>query len=223
MKFAYLALLPILLAPEALLPLEYVASAQAGPQQRPPGNSGGGQKPGKPQPGRPGSGNPGHPGNPGGGSPGRPGDGNPGRPGTGNPGRPGTGNPGRPGGGNPGGPGIGNPGRPGIGNPGRPGQGGRPPVANKPYRPGSGRPPSFRPIRQPGFRYPSGHRYRRWTVRALLPAIFLGASYRFYDYAAVGVGPPPPGYYWVRYGPDLLLVQRGTRRITDVIYGAFYR
>jgi Ni/Co efflux regulator RcnB len=96
-------------------------------------------------------------------------------------------------------------------------------VATKPYRPGSGRPPSFRPIRQPGFRYPAGHRYRRWTVRALLPAIFLGASYRFYDYAAVGVGPPPPGYYWVRYGPDLLLVQRRTRRITDVIYGAFYR
>ncbi|WP_231636068.1 RcnB family protein [Novosphingobium sp. ST904] len=32
----------------------------------------------------------------------------------------------------------------------------------------------------------------------------------------------PPGYYWVRYGPDLLLVDRRTRRVVDVIYSAFY-
>ena len=30
------------------------------------------------------------------------------------------------------------------------------------------------------------------------------------------------GYRWVRYGPDLLLVQLGTGYIADTIYGAFY-
>jgi Ni/Co efflux regulator RcnB len=35
------------------------------------------------------------------------------------------------------------------------------------------------------------------------------------------VGRPPKGYRWVRYGPDLLLVNVRTGRISDVIYGAF--
>ena len=38
----------------------------------------------------------------------------------------------------------------------------------------------------------------------------------------MGLEPPPPGYRWVRYGPDLLLVNVRTRRVADVIYGAFY-
>jgi len=38
----------------------------------------------------------------------------------------------------------------------------------------------------------------------------------------LGLGPPPHGFVWVRYGPDLLLVNRRTGRIVDVIYGAFY-
>jgi len=38
----------------------------------------------------------------------------------------------------------------------------------------------------------------------------------------MGLEPPPRGYRWVRYGPDLLLVNIRTRRVADVIYGAFY-
>ncbi len=99
-----------------------------------------------------------------------------------------------------------------------PGNGHRPPP---PYRPGAGRSPHFRPIHGPAFRYPSGYRYRRWTVGLLLPHLFLSSAYYYDNYPALGVGPPPPGCRWVRYGPDLLLVDVRTGRIRDVLYGAF--
>jgi Ni/Co efflux regulator RcnB len=92
---------------------------------------------------------------------------------------------------------------------------------NRPYRPGH-RPPHFRPIHRPGFQYPHGYRYRRWHIGLFLPHIFLSAPYYWTDWAALGLYPPPPGFVWVRYGPDLLLVNRHTGRIRDVIYGAFY-
>ena len=55
-----------------------------------------------------------------------------------------------------------------------------------------------------------------------MPRLFLSNQYYFYDYYALGIGQAPRGYVWVRYGPDLLLIQRRTGRIVDVIYGAFY-
>ncbi|WP_157215017.1 RcnB family protein [Flavisphingomonas formosensis] len=103
------------------------------------------------------------------------------------------------------------PGRPGGGNGVRP-----------PHRPGQGRPPNFRPIQRPPFHYPHGYRYRRWSIGLLLPRIFLSTAYYFGDWNSLGVGAPPRGYRWVRYGPDLLLVRTRDRRIVDVIYGAFY-
>lgn len=119
------------------------------------------------------------------------------------------------------------PGRPGGPQvqPPRPGNGMRPPQPHrpgKPHRPGAGRPPHFKPVHGRPFHYPRGYRYRRWTVGLLLPSLFLSSAYYYDQYAAMGVGPPPPGYRWVRYGPDLLLVQVRTGRIADVIYGAFY-
>lgn len=56
----------------------------------------------------------------------------------------------------------------------------------------------------------------------MLPAIFLGSAYYYDRYDDLGIGGPPYGYRWVRYGPDLLLVETGSGRIADVIYGAFY-
>lgn len=98
----------------------------------------------------------------------------------------------------------------------------RPPHKWPIWRPGQPRPPHFRPIHRPGWHYPHGYHYRRWTIGLLLPTLFLSRNYYFYDYDTLGIGPPPYGYRWVRYGPDLLLVQRSTGRIADVIYGAFY-
>ena len=100
--------------------------------------------------------------------------------------------------------------------PNRPNRPGRPV-----YQPGH-RPPSYHRIRGPIFRYPRGYSYRRWVIGAILPHIFLSNYYYWSNWAALGLLPPPPGYVWVRYGPDLLLVNRYTGRIADVIYGAFY-
>jgi Ni/Co efflux regulator RcnB len=142
-------------------------------------------------------------------------------------------------------------GRPGSGRPGadRPG-GDRPDAApNNPapgprppaHRPPTARPPVARPpygrrpphrflsgggwhhsIRGPAFRYPPGFSYRAWTTGAILPSIFLNPSYYFDDYAPLGLGPPPAGYRWVRYGPDLLLVNVFTGRVADVVDGVFF-
>jgi hypothetical protein len=98
---------------------------------------------------------------------------------------------------------------------------GRPPPLG-PHRPGTGRPPGFRPIRGPTWRYPRGYRYRRWAIGLVLPSLFLAPNYYYEDYWRMGLEGPPWGYRWVRYGPDLLLVDTRTGRIEDAIYGAFY-
>jgi len=71
------------------------------------------------------------------------------------------------------------------------------------------------------FVYPGGWGYRRWAVGAALPALFLAPAYYYSDWGAMGLTAPPPGFQWVRYGPDLLLVDTNTGQISDVIYGAF--
>lgn len=81
---------------------------------------------------------------------------------------------------------------------------------------------SYNPIRGPLFRYPPGYGYRRWGIGAFLPGLFFASTYYYDDWRGLGIEPPPPGRRWVRYGPDLLLVNLRTRRVEDVIYGAFY-
>jgi Ni/Co efflux regulator RcnB len=77
-------------------------------------------------------------------------------------------------------------------------------------------------IRGPVYRYPPGFAYRRWASGGFLPPIFLAAPYFYDSFSTLGLGPPPPGYRWVRYGPDLLLVNVVTGRIADVVDGVFY-
>ena len=72
------------------------------------------------------------------------------------------------------------------------------------------------------FVYPHGWAYRRWVVGAALPPLFLAPAYYYSGWAGLGLPPPQPGFQWVRYGPDLLLVNVGTGQVVDVIYGAFY-
>jgi len=103
--------------------------------------------------------------------------------------------------------------------PGKPGYGANRP--RPPHRP-SVRPPSFKPIHRPGWRYPPGYSYRRWAVGQVVPRLFLSQPYSFRDYASLNLGGPPNGYRWVRYGPDLILVNTRTGRIRDVVYKAFY-
>jgi Ni/Co efflux regulator RcnB len=72
------------------------------------------------------------------------------------------------------------------------------------------------------FFYPPGYGYRRWEVGAALPPAFLVQDYWYPDWDALGLDPPPPGYQWVRYGPDLLLVDVITGQVAEVAYDVFY-
>jgi hypothetical protein len=72
------------------------------------------------------------------------------------------------------------------------------------------------------FAYPPGWAYRRWAAGAILPPLFLAPAFYYADWAALGVAAPEPGFQWVRYGPDLVLVNVSTGEIVDVVYGAFY-
>ena len=72
------------------------------------------------------------------------------------------------------------------------------------------------------FVYPPGWAYRRWAVGAILPPLFLVPQYYYTDWAALGFEPPPPGFQWVRYGPDLLLVNVATGAVAEVIPDVFY-
>lgn len=71
------------------------------------------------------------------------------------------------------------------------------------------------------FVYPPGFTYRRWAAGAMLPPLFLVPAYYYADWATLGLEPPPPNAQWVRYGPDLLLVDVNTGEVLDVAYGAF--
>jgi hypothetical protein len=114
--------------------------------------------------------------------------------------------------------------------------GGRPPPGEyrgphpggPPGRPGGppghfmfhGRP--FNPVHIAPFVYPHGWAYRRWVIGATLPGLFLVPGYYYAEWAALGLPPPEPGFQWVRYGPDLLLVNVATGQVVDVVYGVFY-
>jgi hypothetical protein len=70
--------------------------------------------------------------------------------------------------------------------------------------------------------YPPGYGYRRWGIGMVLPPLFLVPTYYYADYAGLGLPPPEPGFQWVQYGPDLVLVNVATGQVVDVAYGVFY-
>jgi Ni/Co efflux regulator RcnB len=95
---------------------------------------------------------------------------------------------------------------------------GRPPRAGEYYYQGGwhGR------VHGPAYVYPNGWHYRRWPIGSHLPVVFLAPPYFYADYGAVGLVAPGPGLAWVRFGPDLLLVNLQTGIVVDVVYGALY-
>jgi Ni/Co efflux regulator RcnB len=76
-------------------------------------------------------------------------------------------------------------------------------------------------VRLAPFVYPRGFGYRRWAIGAVLPAVFLVPAYYYADWADLGLAPPDPGFQWVRYGPDLVLVNTDTGEVVDMVYGVF--
>jgi hypothetical protein len=112
--------------------------------------------------------------------------------------------------------------RPGGPPPGAPGFAGRPggPPPGGPRFSYHGH--DFERVHLSPFIYPPGYGYRRWEIGAALPPLFFAREYYYPEWAALGLEPPPPGCAWVRYGPDLLLVQLDTGQVIDVAYGVFY-
>jgi Ni/Co efflux regulator RcnB len=56
--------------------------------------------------------------------------------------------------------------------------------------------------------------------RPLARALFAPAYY-YAGYAALGLAAPPANYQWIRYGPDLMLVNLATGNVVDIRYGVF--
>jgi hypothetical protein len=101
-----------------------------------------------------------------------------------------------------------------------------PPARRRPYGATTGRAFYYRGrayygVYAPVFAYPQGWAYRRWAIGAVLPAVFLTRAYAYPDYASLGLPRPAPGQRWVRYGPDLLLVDTRTGAIVHAARGAF--
>jgi Ni/Co efflux regulator RcnB len=70
--------------------------------------------------------------------------------------------------------------------------------------------------------YPQGYGYRLWAVGAVLPPLFWQRPDYYYNgWADMGLPPPDPGFQYVEYGPDLLLVNVSTGEVVQVFPGAF--
>ncbi len=94
----------------------------------------------------------------------------------------------------------------------------RPPRGNQFWHRGQ----YFPRVRGPAFAYPPGFAYRRWAVGSVLPRALFASAFFYPGFASIGLQAPAPGYQWVRFGPDLLLVNLGTGEVEDVVYGAFF-
>jgi hypothetical protein len=86
-----------------------------------------------------------------------------------------------------------------------------------------GHPYAWHPVHFPRpWAYPPGYGYRLWAVGAILPPLFWSTpTYYYSDWAEMGLPPPEPGFQYVQYGPDLLLVDITTGQVVQVFPGAF--
>jgi Nickel/cobalt transporter regulator len=86
-----------------------------------------------------------------------------------------------------------------------------------------GQPYAWHPVRFPRpWVYPPGFGYRLWAVGAILPPLFWSTpTYYYAGWADMGLPPPEPGFQYVQYGPDLLLVNVTTGEVVEVFPGAF--
>lgn len=73
----------------------------------------------------------------------------------------------------------------------------------------------------PHYAWPHGYGYVHRSIGWVMPGAFLTSAYFYAGWATLGLTAPPPEYQWVRYGPDLLLVNTVTGQVTDARYGVF--
>ena len=69
---------------------------------------------------------------------------------------------------------------------------------------------------------PHGWYEHRWVFGEILPALFWTQNYWLSDYYDYGLADPPPGFVWVRYGNDALLIDENSGEVLQVEYDVFY-
>jgi Ni/Co efflux regulator RcnB len=72
------------------------------------------------------------------------------------------------------------------------------------------------------YRAPRGYHYRRWSYGEHLPSTYFIRAYWITNYYDYGLGYPPEGCVWIRYGNDAILIDEATGEILEVVYGQFY-
>jgi hypothetical protein len=73
----------------------------------------------------------------------------------------------------------------------------------------------------PRYHWPHGYFYHRYEVGGFLPREFWLDDYVIDDWALFHLDDPMAGFEWVRYGPDILLINIDTGEVVQVIYDAF--
>jgi Ni/Co efflux regulator RcnB len=68
----------------------------------------------------------------------------------------------------------------------------------------------------------AGYSYQRYGYGQRLPRHFFARNFWLSNFYYYGLFAPPPGYVWVRYGPDALLIDIETGEIVQVQYDMFY-
>lgn len=72
------------------------------------------------------------------------------------------------------------------------------------------------------YRWRDGYSYNRYRYGQRLPRHFYGRNFWLSNFLIYGLFAPPPGYVWVRYGPDALLIDEYTGEIVQIRYNMFY-
>ena len=69
--------------------------------------------------------------------------------------------------------------------------------------------------------HPRGYSARAWRVGLSVPLVYLASSY-IVDYVYYALATPPYGYDWIRIDRDVLLVDRYSGEVVEVLYGFYY-
>jgi Ni/Co efflux regulator RcnB len=80
---------------------------------------------------------------------------------------------------------------------------------------------AYAPFRAPHFPWARNEHYVRYDVGRHLPRRFLATEFLIANWMLYGLAPPPAGYHWLRYGPDIVEASDDTGEVSDVAYDAF--
>ena len=72
------------------------------------------------------------------------------------------------------------------------------------------------------YRPPYGYYSRAWAFGDFLPRPWFAEPYWIDDFVDYDLPYPPPGFTWVRVGPDALMIDEYSGRIVQVVRGIFW-